>query len=382
MEYPANYEYPSIPSEKGHIRRLVLQPGAVEAPLAGTLEMIRLADASTSTPFEAISYAWGSDVKDCSIKIDGKHVPITTSLDEVLRQVRKPDKPRAVWADAICINQEDTLEKNHQVALMGCIYETSAHTLICLGQQPEHMQDGRNVRSLVEDIYAMIQQVIDTKNILGIFDSFPYPNKDDPLLTDPRWESWNHLVRRPWFSRGWVVQEAALSREASVLWAGQEIPWTRIGRTDLWRELRASQWLSSSLKRRGMPSLQKHIFNTQRPEEATTFWAEARCQKMKPMPTLQILQYARDTNLDMPKDRIYAFMALPSLDGALATCALEPDYNKQTTHLDVYRQFAIRFLEKRPIWISFAVWNTKATFSRKRTRGSRGGIADQHRAPS
>lgn len=346
MDHPANYEYPSTPSKKDHIRRLILQPGAVDAPLAGTLEMIRLADASTSTPFEAISYVWGSDVKDCSIKIDGKHVPITTSLDEVLRQVRKPDKSRAVWADSICINQEDTLEKNHQVALMGSIYKTSAHTLICLGQQPEHMQDGRNVRSFVEDIDAMIQQVFETKNILGIFDSFPYPNKNDPLLTDPRWESWFHLVRRPWFSRGWVVQEAALSREVSVLWAGQEIPWTRITRTDIWRRLRASQWLSASLERHDIPALQSHIFNTQRPEEATTFWPEIMRQKIKPMPTLEILQYARSHNLGMPKDRIYAFMSLPSLDGALAACAPEPDYSKQTTHLDVYRQFAILFLQK------------------------------------
>lgn len=126
-----DYEYQPLVSND-EIRRLILEPGAGDASLIGSMERIRLSETSDSTSFEAISYVWGSDIKDHWIKIDGKAIPITTSLSDALRQVRRPDRPRALWADAICINQDNYEEKNHQVALMGRIYRASSCTLICL----------------------------------------------------------------------------------------------------------------------------------------------------------------------------------------------------------------------------------------------------------
>lgn len=41
---------------------------------------------------------------------------------------------RAIWADAIYINQKDSKEKSWQVGLMGCIYSNSYTTLIFLGE--------------------------------------------------------------------------------------------------------------------------------------------------------------------------------------------------------------------------------------------------------
>jgi hypothetical protein len=37
-----------------------------------------------------------------------------------------------MWADAICINQEDDDEKSFQVAMMGQVYAAAAHTIIFL----------------------------------------------------------------------------------------------------------------------------------------------------------------------------------------------------------------------------------------------------------
>jgi hypothetical protein len=48
--------------------------------------------------------------------------------------------PTTIWADSICINQTDLLERNHQVRLMGLIYER-AHTVFIwlgLGSDPLH----------------------------------------------------------------------------------------------------------------------------------------------------------------------------------------------------------------------------------------------------
>ncbi|KAK7717638.1 hypothetical protein SLS64_003133 [Diaporthe eres] len=118
-----------------------------------------------STKYEAISYVWGTDVMDHLISVDGRKLLITKNLDAALRQVRRPDQARALWADSICINQKDNDEKGYQVALMGQIYETSRCTMVCLGvgQRLAEAEHARNVAILVDKvkepkdrIYALI----------------------------------------------------------------------------------------------------------------------------------------------------------------------------------------------------------------------------------
>lgn len=46
------------------------------------------------------------------------------------------------------------------------------------------------------------------------------------------------------------------------------------------------------------------------------------------------------------KDSIYAFMSMPTLDKVFADLDLRPDYGKDVSHLDVYRDFAVRYLQK------------------------------------
>lgn len=38
-----------------------------------------------------------------------------------------------LWIDAICINQATTLEKNHQVSMMGMIYSQAECVIVWLG---------------------------------------------------------------------------------------------------------------------------------------------------------------------------------------------------------------------------------------------------------
>lgn len=194
----------------------------------------------------------------------------------------------------------------------------------------------------------MIQATFEDPEFSWDWDSFPWPNKDDPLISNRRWESWVALASQPWFRRGWVVQESTLGYNVSVLWAGIKIEWTSV--------LRALYWLNYRLNpliptwHPGMlVVIYSRIFELQRPKEAKTFGGSGYWVPRKytgPLSTLWMLCYARKMGLSNPKDRIYAFMALPTTDGALSACALKPDYREQTSYLDVYREFAVRYLEK------------------------------------
>ena len=62
--------------------------------------------------YEAISYVWGNPADKTDIICDKKSLSITVSLRDVLQRVRLANSIRFLWPDGICINQEDTEEKN------------------------------------------------------------------------------------------------------------------------------------------------------------------------------------------------------------------------------------------------------------------------------
>lgn len=48
---------------------------------------------------------------------------MTTNPEAALCHIRHTDKAVVIWADAICINQEDNVEKSYQVSMMKDIYK-------------------------------------------------------------------------------------------------------------------------------------------------------------------------------------------------------------------------------------------------------------------
>lgn len=338
------YQYKALPSET-HIRRFILDPGSHEDPLSGTIEVIDLAKASLY-PYEAISYVWGSEVLDNWILVDGQQLPITENLAMSLRQARYSSTHCALWVDSICINQSDAQEKGHQVRRMGHIYKQAQRTLICLGC--DNQQDARVASDLIQDVRAMMDRVFTDPSFSWKLDAFPWPEPDSPLLTPARWDTADMLYEHPWFSRGWTIQEVALSRNALILWAGSKIPWVHLITTYFWYMRRARPNLPKLPTSEINMIHQNHAIRSNRQilEELITLWGRPHYMLSGGLATLTTLDWARRLQLTDAKDRIYAFMEIPTLDGAMQALQLEPDYSTNTSHLDIYRDFAIAYLEK------------------------------------
>lgn len=339
-----SYKYEPLPG-KTHIRLLIINPGAGEDVLSGSMITVDL-DAPELASFEAISYTWGSGEKDQPILINERSLLITRSLKEAILQTRLPERPRILWADSICINQDDIVEKGYQVSAMGRIYKASSRTLICLGLEPHNEHKAVEAAALIKEVDAMIDATMRDLAFKFECDAFPWPSENDPLVDDARWLSaWEFLVRHPWFERGWVVQEAALGSDALIHWAGAHIEWMSLLRVDNWLYYRA---IPSARPGQQQPSdidsLHSDNFHLRRHEEAKTFVSEYLDSSIQALTTLSVLQHARKMRLTDPRDRIYAFTALKTADGVMVRLNLQPDYTRP--HKEVFHQFAVKYLEE------------------------------------
>ncbi|KAK8931610.1 hypothetical protein H634G_04144 [Metarhizium anisopliae BRIP 53293] len=311
---PEPYEYAPLPRGK-YTRYLVLQPGKDKEALLCHLHTCALADLSE---VETISYVWGSSNKTKRLLCAGKTIPITVNLRDVLRRVRLPDAPRTLWADSICINQEDRKEKSEQVALMGLIFGGAKRTLICLG--PDNGQ-GSLVESLLVDVNQMIQQ-------FGSWDQIPPLSQDDPMAQDPRWGFLGNMIVSPWFSRVWVVQEAALSRDARVLYGSTAFPWLDLVRVHFWL-LHKAQFLCFKHRLFLCDVHITGLWNRDRPDSENF---------------VAFLARAKGLRCWDARDRVYAFLGLRMAQVGLGSGPIVvPDYQKP--HHEAFHELALEFLK-------------------------------------
>jgi hypothetical protein len=161
---------------------------AIDA-LLGYIEHV---DGIPRLEYSAISYTWGTKISLNTVTVDGYEQKITENLEVALRHLRQMQRRRTMWIDALCINQEDMSERNHQIQLMSSIYSMAHETIVWLGPSA----DGSD---WVMDS-MMLGEVEDKDTV-----TFTYRV--------------GQLMARPWWTRVWVIQEVAFSR-AVILCCG------------------------------------------------------------------------------------------------------------------------------------------------------------------
>lgn len=118
------------------IRLLVIQPPELtklfsEPSIASCrLNIVSLNDSPT---FEALSYRYGQPTHGPDIHLDGSTFEVRKNLGDALCHLRHKMRPRVIWIDALCINQDDDFEKAVQIQLMGRIYSTATQVVVWLG---------------------------------------------------------------------------------------------------------------------------------------------------------------------------------------------------------------------------------------------------------
>ena len=117
------------PLQEFEIRVLNLQPGQFDDPI---LAMV-VSGSLENLAYDALSYVWGDPAVGVPIEINGHSVFVTENLESALRHIREEGQSKAIWVDAVCINQKDAVEVMAQVSQMRQIYETAQTVVSWLG---------------------------------------------------------------------------------------------------------------------------------------------------------------------------------------------------------------------------------------------------------
>ncbi len=286
-----------------------------------------------NTEYEAISYCWGDATDKMSINIKQPEgvfkTQVNRNLHAALKHLRLPDKPRVLWIDALCINQEDLVERNQQVAMMRDIYRSATHTVIWLGEAtPES--------GSVIDLLSKINQAAMMGDRLGVRPNLVSLNAAErlglPLFTDPVWFHLCEFFTRDWFYRVWIIQELALSKTATILCGKRSFPWDAF---------------TAACRYAVVCGLCKNVQGQKSDALAHCAALTAqrdRLQRMEPRTIMYVLlRNASDARATDPHDYIFAFNGLFE-PGSFDEIATRPDYLLDCA--GVYTKFAIDLMRQ------------------------------------
>ena len=168
--------------------------------------------------YNAVSYEWGDQKKPkVQIEVNGSPFEVGQNLHDFLSNLVRHHPTEAaynLWIDAICINQTDTAEKNHQVRQMANIYRNAAGVLIWLGPAADNSDWLIGFLNDVDgERYSEMSRVAVVAEKL----------KERALFVT----AMPSLCRRSYWQRIWIIQEITLAKRRTIFCGSKCLAWEK-----------------------------------------------------------------------------------------------------------------------------------------------------------
>ena len=140
----------------------------------------------------------------------GAKLSVIANCEAALRQLRSRSHERPLWVDALCINQMNIEERNHQVGLMDRIYHGAQNVLISIPDVRGEWTDVALSENNLRQLFVWLRgggpdPGVSVSHYKSHEDS--YSDVGDSTLTTLK-----SLLQVRYFQRVWTVQEVALAR--------------------------------------------------------------------------------------------------------------------------------------------------------------------------
>lgn len=270
-------------------RVLEILPDPDDSPIRCALRKTSLIEEGTSATYNALSYCWGNPYITASIFINDVPTAVTTNLRNALWQLRALGIYR-IWADALCINQEDKTERSLQVRFMKRIYENAKGVIAWLGE------GSRDTTAALE---FLIQPLLPATRTLE------FSTEERRIL--------DQFFELPYWTRVWIIQEVAVGSSVMILCGSQRLDWKQLDILDnISLASTSTRW--------------RHVSQVRSFRKAY--------QEKKRISLIEAMQKSHAAHSTDPRDKIYALLGL-TYDGD----DLVPFPNYRQTLGEVLRDF-------------------------------------------
>jgi hypothetical protein len=321
-----------------------------------TLETVSMDD---NPSYLALSYTWGdpSICKAIQIEsVDGKSrktFEVTVNLEEALRYFRQENHPVCLWADAICIDQTNDIEKTEQVQQMRDIYGKSTSAIVWLGPAAA---DSDNAMDALDRVgkEALEAGILDLRK--DDFVSWPHPDPDGRRSAKQKaiddlahrsgiefpYQALKLLSERNYWTRVWIVQEVSVPSEVMFVCGCKRLSFRHFAAAIIFLSFRRGVVLRNTIADdlldpvRG-PALTTMLSTYPNPTLGVLIGARRKYQRETGVPETLMELLARgcvvasssesDRKASDRRDRIYGLLGLSS-DAEDLT--VRPDYSKTT----------------------------------------------------
>lgn len=182
--------------------------------------------------FTALSYVWGGSCKSGEILLDQVPMPVTPNLENSLRWAKYhwkkkfPDRDVSrlrLWADGVCINQDDIKERNHQIQLMKDLHSKAELVISAVAHNHSRVPRAFQVYHDVYDILINSEPRFSFDDICSYewMKRLPYLCREDAgaqaLLHNLSWNAVVEFLSLPYWKRVWIVQEVTLAQSVLLV---------------------------------------------------------------------------------------------------------------------------------------------------------------------
>jgi hypothetical protein len=308
------YSYDTLNYRQREIRTVILLPGLPTSPIRCRLETHDLYELLFQ--YEALSYEWGDSTgEERSIFLNDQEVQVRENLYSALIHLRYSDSMRLMWIDALCIDQANTQERNHQVGMMGDINSRAKLVLVWLGLE------GGNSAEVFAWLHGNPFRDFETEAGDGII-----------------WEGLASLLNRRYWTRIWIVQEFILGPKPEIHCGRDSIDGNIILTMAKWLEMPSMRPLGKTLERiRATPGMKIAAQRHMKARESGRLW--------------EFPSSCKDSQCSDPRDKIYGL--IPLVDD-MTEDAMQIDYS--LTLFELKLRVALHYSVDKDSNLEFILW--------------------------
>lgn len=348
--------YEPLNSGRQEIRRLKLLP----PPQNDTRSHCELITHSLldnpEDQYIALSYVWGDPNITKEIIVNGVSVPVTINLAAALRSIQlhlspasasegeSLDLPQYLWADALCINQTDLVEKGQQVLMMDRIYTQASLVISWLGSGDDQISLATStLKLLAREIEAREDSIQDIE-WLQRFPALWEVNAPEKRVPNRAWNAISLFLQHPYWSRIWIIQEMVLAKKILIMDEHDSVDFTCLKTVVFWNQntIQAPNFPRPVFFEREVWTAIAHQFNFSWGPVRTILllqrYLEGHPDENYDSTIRKLFFDARFYDATNPRDKIFGLLSLVKFD-------IRPDYTR--TVREVYCGFVKEWKEMK-----------------------------------